>query len=390
MYNNLNNLDYLKNILYIFCHKSIINIYIKLGLIIILYYIVRAIKLSNGKILLIDDLYIYIINFITISLLLIRIFISHINYKSNSKLINQIYNNGINLYTNYICYYQLNELHDELHDELNITYPNQIVISNNYTNENYTNENYTNENYPNENYTNRNYTNENYTNRNYTNGNYTNENYTNYNNLKEIILLYITYVFNICKIKNNNTINKNNIRLKDYNKFDHFINEEIHKLYYNFNIKNFNLKINYINTNLTTFLINSYNEDYLTCYNYNILINIKSDLSNDIKSLINNLDNIIFKLLNYINNILINISIISLIIYYINYLPQTGIILIIIISFIYLYFNNLIYLLSNNFKYINSINKKNYGIDLDNILHNFYDEIHIFTNINIKKILYRY
>lgn len=380
MYNNLNNLDYLKNILYIFCHKSIINIYIKLGLIIILYYIVNAIKLSNGKILLIDDLYIYIINFITISLLLIRIFISHINYKSNSKLINQIYNNGINLYTNYICYYQLNELHNELHDELNNTYPNQIVISNNSNTNNY----------PNTNYPNTNYTNGNYTNRNFPNTNYPNENYFNYSNLKEIILLYITYAFTICKINNDNTINKNNIRLKDYNKFDHFINEEINKLYYNFNINNFNLKLNYINANLTTFLFDSYNEEYLTCYNYNILINIKSNLTNDIKSLINNLDNIIFKLLNYINDILINISIISLIIYYINYLPQTGIILIIIISFIYLYFNNLIYLLSNNFKYINSINKKNYGIDLDNILHNFYDEIYIFTNINLNRIIYRY
>ena len=357
MYNNLNNLDYLKNILYIFFHKSIINIYIKLVLFTILYYIVKVIKISNGKILLIDDLYIYIINFITISVLLIRLIISHINYKRNIILIDKIYNNSINLYTNYICYYQLeNEIND-----LNNNYSTQIIISNNYTNTHYTE--------PNTNI---------------------NNNYPNYNNLKEMILLYITYVFTICKIKNNNTINKNNIRLKDYNKFDDFINEEINKLYYNFNINNYNLKLNYINANITTFLFDSYNEDYLSCHNYNNLIKFKNNLESDIKSLIINLDNIIFKLLNYINDIFIIISIISLIIYYINYLPHTGIILILVISFIYLYINNLIDILFNNFTYIDIDYKKNYGINLDNILHNFYDEIYIFTNINLNKIIYRY
>jgi hypothetical protein len=360
MYININNLDYLKNIIYIFFHRSIINIYIKLGLITILYYIIKAIKLSNGKIILIDNLYIYILNFIMISLLLIRLIISHINYKNNIKLIDKIYNNAINLYTNYICYYQFyNEINDDL-NEIN-------EINNNYNNPNYPNTNYININYNNPNYSN-----------------------YNYNELKEIILLYITYIFTICKVKNNNNINKNNIRLKDYNKFENFINEEINKLYYNFNINNYNLKLNYINANLTTFLFESYNEDYLSCHNYNVLIKIKNNLENKIKNLINNLENIIFKLLNYINDILINITILSLIIYYINYLPETGIILILIISFIYLYFNHLIYILSNNFTYIDLNDKKNYGINLDNILHNFYDEIYIFTNINLNKIIYRY
>lgn len=348
--------------LYFFIHRNNLIIYIQLILILILYYILQAFKYSKYPIILIDEFLIYILNFTNIFMLLILLIINYNLYLSKLKNIYKICNLSTNIYLYLIINYnnEENELIDEIDDNNinhnNIHNNNELIIpiDNNYTNQKQIIK------------------------------------YQDLNNIKEIILFYVTYIFIICNISNNNFINDSTFKIKNYAKFDTFINEEINNLYYNFNINHNKFKLDYINYDLIKYINIIYKNNYL-CYNhYNTLINYINQLNKTINTILFQLDCKIYILLTFISNILLWLSIISINLYYINFLPDDGIIFVLILSFIYLFIQNINYMLLNSFKYTNNIDNKNYGINLINILHNLYDEFYIISSINIGEIKFQY
>jgi hypothetical protein len=229
--------------------------------------------------------------------------------------------------------------------------------------------------------------------RNYNHYNYYRNNIKNHliiQELRQLLLFYLTYLFTICKIKNNNFESYSNINFINYDKYDNYIKTKINNLnfYHQFNINSNQFKLNHIEANIINCILKTYNNGYLNIYNYNYLIKKFEDIQQNSYQIIYylNQDSIIFKLIHYINNLLILISILSLNIYYINFIPDFGILYILIISFIYLFINNIIYILLNNIKFINVDNIKNQGINIDNILQNSYDELYILSNIIITEI----
>ena len=317
--------------------------------------------------IIIESLYISLINVIIISLLLIRLINAHIYYIKTNNIVNKLHVSLIDILS-----YCFISFENDADDELSINYLNDY--NNNFDNIN------------NNKLIINSYYNDQRINNPQSNNNkdiYNKETYKEIVVIKELLLLYITYLFQICKNKNKNFQDLNNIKLKDIDYFEKIINIKIYKLYFNFNINNEQFKLNYLETEIYRILHKSYNTGMLNGYSYKYILKsiliIKSNSSKLLYQLDNNV--IIFKLLHYLNELLILINVFSLSIYYNNELPNEGIIFVLIILFIYLYLNQLVYILLNVFRYIDNDNQKNYGINLDNILHNIYDEVYIISNL---------
>jgi hypothetical protein len=353
-----NFLQYVKKILYYTINYNNIYIYYKLIIIVICYYCLLLVKINNGYIFLIENIYLYILNLIIIFLLLFRLFIAHNSYINIYNKINNIYNLLNKIFIFYLITFQINDNDIDDIDEPNTN----IILANNFNHYYYL---------PNNNLPN-------------------NIKIDYVNEFRHLLLFYLTYLFTICKVENNNFITNNNINFINYDRFEDFINNKIKNLnlFHHLNINNYQFKLNYIEANIINNIYKVYNNGFINFYNYKYLLKIFKLIQIDSFKVLNSLNQntILFDLLNYINEILIFINIISLIIYFINFIPDIGIIYIIIISFILLYINHIIYILFQNFKLINNDKIKNQGINVDNILNNLYDELYIFSNIEITNI----
>lgn len=363
----------IKDFYYIIIQKNHIIILAKELGILIIYYIFYIIKYYY-KLFNINELYLYLSNILIILLLIIRLYYAHKFYITMKLKINNLYNLFIKILLLYILTFQENNLTDNSDDiddieddiEENNTINNKITHYNNI-----------------------------YYNFNNTNNKYNIQNDSLIFNesileLKNLLLVYITYLFTNCKIKHNNYLSYSTLTLKDIGIFEQFINNEINKIYYNFNINNEQFKLNYLEFNIINNLTKLNKEGYLSNNNYNNLLldfKIIQKLVYKIIFLLNT-KNIIFILIHFINEYLIFINIILLNIYYINIQSDIGIIYVLIINYIYLYINSIIYILLNCFDNININEKKNLGINLDDYLHKIYDEFNIIININLYEKYY--
>lgn len=364
--------EYIKNFLYYSINFINCKIFLKLFIIILFYYLIWLYKYYiKNTIILIEIFYVFLMNIVIISLLIIRLFNAHNYYIKTNKIINDLHITLINLLS--FCFISFEYECDEDNNINDLSQDNNQLISNSYYV--YHNNRNNNQNYIN--------SNDQYGLPNNINTDIKKEILT----IKELLLLYITYLFQICKSMHNNNKNLNKIQYKDVLHFENIVNYKICKLYYNFNINDKQFKLNYLENELYRIIHKVYNIGILNSYNYKYILKYINIIQLNSSTLLYQLNKniLIFKLLHYINEVLIIINIFSLSIYYINYLPKEGILYVLIISFIYLYINSLIYILLDVFKYVDLDYKKNYGINLDNILHNIYDEFYIISNIqNIK------
>jgi hypothetical protein len=189
--------------------------------------------------------------------------------------------------------------------------------------------------------------------------------------IKELLVLYISYIFNLHN--NNNNYNQ------DFYKFENFMNNEIRKLYHNININKDHFNIEYLNYLIIKHLYLSNNTlQIVSSSNYKILYKINNNLYNDILNFYNKLilkDNFII-IFNLFYNLIYYINAINLIIYFIIINSEYGIIYILILYIIILNFEILSY------KYI----QQN---DIHDKLTNLLDEIFIFHNFYLQNIQYK-
>lgn len=315
------------------------NLY-KVGVITIIYYIIYILDYYN-KFIQIDVYYLYWITILTLSMTLYRLYCSYIHYKKNLKNIYKVYNNIITIYNQFIV---INSQHIEHID--NDIYEEELSDDEiDDTKER------------------------------------KKENIIDLNlQFKEILLVYCTYFFVVCKTSHSNYTELAAIP-EDYKKFDIYINEAIIKLYFNCNINNYQFKLNNLDSIIYKFLYSLHKKHF-----YSI-----TDINDNLKKLNKNITTILFSLnnnkihhvlYNYICDLLILLNLIYICIYYVIIEPNLGIIYVIIISYIYIYIHFL-YLL-----YTNCFYSTQYGIDLTNILHNLYDELYLIYIFNVQKINY--
>lgn len=359
---------------FIFTYINFI-ISIKLSIVLALYYIFKLIKYYKYLIL-IDDFILYYVHTITIILLFIRLIYAFFIKKKINLLLYNIKNLSYEIYSLYII--TINNLDINDIDDSNL---NTLTIQN-YDN-------------------------------------HANINEQSYHNLearefKDLILFYISYfVLTVANLNHDNKITQSNYLL-DCRIFENFIINNICNKFYNYNINNYSFKLHIIEFNIKLLLNKSFHNgiissvEYTLCSKYlkqinksmniiylyidyaNININ-KDDLNYSIFFGLYNQKNIYIKMINILNDILIFISIIFTIIYYLNYLSDIALIYILIIAFSYLYINLLIYILLNNHvanqnqNYI-LFNIDNYNIDLYKLLIYIHDEINTLFNISINNI----
>lgn len=359
---------------FIFTYINFI-ISIKLSIVLALYYIFKLIKYYKYLIL-IDDFILYYVHTITIILLFIRLIYAFFIKKKINLLLYNIKNLSYEIYSLYII--TINNLDINDIDDSNL---NTLIIQN-YNN-------------------------------------HANINEQSYHNLearefKDLILFYISYfVLTVANLNHDNKITQSNYLL-DCRIFENFIINNICNKFYNYNINNYSFKLHIIEFNIKLLLNKSFHNgiissvEYTLCSKYlkqinksmniiylyidyaNININ-KDDLNYPIFFGLYNQKNIYIKMINVLNDILIFISIIFTIIYYLNYLSDIALIYILIITFSYLYINLLIYILLNNHvanqnqNYI-LFNIDNYNIDLYKLLIYIHDEINTLFNISINNI----
>lgn len=379
-----------------FWNYDLILIIIQICIIIGIYYLLLLItKYNNDNFINIDNYYLYSLIIINILLLFIKFYIAIINYNFYKKTINNIYNIINKIYISCLISHSNNENNNDFEDDIvDTNYQNSQILENrnifiensefdndsiNYSidDNSYQSNNHSsnNSNYPiipRSSYI-----------------SYTSNNSVNYNNndiyyLLEIFLLYITYIFDICKYKHNNFINLNTKKkFKDYSKYELFIDDEIFKLYVNPDINNYQFKLNYLEQLIEKEL---YKYNIINSYS-NIFINYRK-LQYNVFNLIHHINNIIFyKILKYSNNFLLIINTINILIYYINNNNtiknnnlNLDIIYIILLLFVLYYLNNISNNLNNIFKYY---------LNLDTILLNIYNELIILYNFNKNKIIYK-
>ncbi len=365
--------NYIKQLYYIIFHRINLIIIIKEIIIIIFYYLFYILNYYYA-LFNINEFYLYIINILLLYLLLIRLFIAH-NYFINTKQnINKLYNLFNKLLLFYIVVFQ----EDNINEDADIDDIDDIdSIDENNTNNKITHYNNIYYNFNNIN----------------TNFNIQKDSIIfneNVNEIKNLLLIYITYLFTNCKFKHNNFISYSTVTLKDISTFEQFINNEINKIYYNFNINNEQFKINYLEFNIINNFNKLYKENHLSINNFNKLLKYFKKIQAITYKILFNLDNdnILFKLINYIFEILIFINIISLIIYFNKNASNIGIVFILIINYFYFYINSIIYIQLNCFNCINLNKNKSFGINLDDYLHKLYDEFNIIININLYEKYY--
>jgi hypothetical protein len=327
------------------------------------YNIIKHLKKKN-YIFLIDDFTIYYINLICLLLLIIRFIYTFYTIKKIKNSFNKIQTNLINLFTivtiSHTNYY--NDIDDI--DDIVVHSPKSYSDNNNIL---------------------------------------------PINEFKSIILFYISYFIYILL---NNPSNLKFIYLYN-NLLDTRIYENylFNKLTYNFYQINHNFtKLHLFNIYIKSLLHNNYHDNFISSIDYtkcnNIIDNLSKNMfniylfintkenrifnrSNNITEKIYNLlDNYNFQfyiIIKILSNILIIISILLLINYYINYLSDISLIYISIISFIYLFLNTYIdNILYNciNFDYKNYYNY----INVYDYILNIQTEINLIYLFSINKI----
>lgn len=310
------------------------NLY-KVGAISIIYYIIYVINYYD-KIIHIDVYYLYCLTIITLLMKLYRLYISYIHYKKNLKKIYNIYNYFIKSYNLFVIIHSNhiknvdNDIYEEelSDDEIDDT-KSKVDFSSKF---------------------------------------------------KELLLVYCTYFFVVCKTYHGNYTELSVIP-EDYKKFDIYINEAIGKLYCNCNINNYQFKLNNLEASIYNFLYSLHKQSF---YNITDICNYLNIINKDISEILYSLNHITLHhiLFNYICDLLILLNLIYICIYYVYSLPNIGIVYVIIISYIYIYIHFLYRL------YTNCFFSTKYGINLTYILHNLYDELYLIYAFNINKINY--
>lgn len=192
--------------------------------------------------------------------------------------------------------------------------------------------------------------------------------------IKELLVLYITYIINLYNNKKDGKINYN----KDFYKYENFINNEIRKLYHNININKEQFNLEYLNYLIIKHLYLSFNTLHIiSISNYKILYKINNELYTDIlnfyKMII--IKNNLYTLFNIFYNLIYYINAINLIIYFLIINLEYGIIYILILFCLLLIFE--------------IISNKNYEIyNINDYLINLLDEIFIFHNFYLQNIQY--
>jgi hypothetical protein len=339
------------------------NLY-KVGAVCIIYYIIYLINHYDHNIVKIDNIYLTFITLITLVLKLYRAYISYNKYRKIYKKIYNIYNNLNKIFNLFLI---INNKNDEIEDieekyeiediddsdEIDGRYENAGLEMNNSK---------------------------------YTINKISNNNYDKNSisiSFKNLILLYGTYFFIVCKTYHGNYLELSNLACEDYKKYDISIKEYIMKIYYYCNINNYQFKINNIEYNIYDMLytLNKkyfYSIDEIKIY----LQKIHKDMTyiffhlNHLKT-----HNVLY---NYFTDLLILINLISICIYFIDILPNIGIVYVIIITYIYVYIHFLHNLYSNCFF------STKYGIELNNLLYNLYDELYIMQELHKNNIKYYY
>jgi hypothetical protein len=199
---------------------------------------------------------------------------------------------------------------------------------------------------------------------------------------KDLILFYISYfVSMVVNLNYENDIYQSNY-LFDCRIFENFIVNNVCNKFYNYNINNFPFKLHIIEFNIKLLLNKSFHNGIISSVEYTLCSNYLKEINKSMNDIYLYLDytnvntnkenlnfslflglynqkNIYIKMINVLNDILIFLSIVFTIIYYLNYLSDIAIIYILIIAFSYLYINLLIYLLLNN-QVTNQNNNQNY------------------------------
>lgn len=365
--NNIYFENYCKKIYnFLFTYINFI-ISIKLLGIIIIYFLLLLLKKYN-YLMLIDDFILYFIHTLTIILLLSRLVYIYIIKKNINLSFYKLQNLTYDLFSTYLIGFKYSTISDM--SDIDDSYSQNLIVHNPEFN-----------NLPK-----------------------IGQNNNEIQEFKDILLFFISYFISIIfKIKKCDTYNNFLLNTKIYeNYFAHkFINP-----YYNYNVNTYSFKLHILEYNIKLYLTKSYNNNILLPTEYKqciyllnklckqirfIYLYLDTQLENDDLNLflgLYNQKNIIIKIINILNDILIFISIILTIIYYINYLTHTALIYILLLSFLYLYINVIIYILFNN--YINNqqntpINLGKHSLDLQKFLISIHDELNIlyyFSNEN--------
>jgi hypothetical protein len=351
---------------------------IKLFAVLGLYYIFKAIK-HYKYLFLIDDFVLYYIHSFTVILLLIRLLYAFYIKKKINLLFYNIKNLTYEIYSLYII--TINNL--DMND-IDDSYSNTLAIQNYENHVNISERSY--------------------------------ENNFEAGEFKDLILFYISYfVSMVVNLNYENDIYQSNY-LFDCRIFENFIVNNVCNKFYNYNINNFPFKLHIIEFNIKLLLNKSFHNGIISSVEYTLCSNYLKEINKSMNDIYLYLDytnvntnkenlnfslflglynqkNIYIKMINVLNDILIFLSIVFTIIYYLNYLSDIAIIYILIIAFSYLYINLLIYLLlnnqvtnqNNNQNYI-SFNIDNYNIDLYKLLVYIHDEINTLFQISTNKI----
>jgi len=297
MINGSININYIKNFIYYSINFINCQIFLKLILIILLYYLIWLYKYYiNNTIILIEIFYVFLINIVIISLLIIRLLNAHNYYLRTNKIINNLHITLINLLS--FCFISFEYESDEDNNINDLPQDNTQLISNSYYNYHNKNNDY-------------------------------DKHVSNNSNIdmmkeitiiKELLLLYITYLFQICQKIDNNT-NLNKMQNQDVLHFENIINYKISKLYYNLEINDKQFKLNYLENELYKIIHKVYNNGILNSCNYKYILQYINIIQLNSSTLLHqlNADVLIFKLLHYITELLIILNTFSLNIYYINY-----------------------------------------------------------------------
>jgi len=366
MSNNIYFENYCKTIYnFLFTYINFI-ISVKLVGIIIIYYLLQLLKYHNYLIL-IDDFILYFIHTLTITLLLCRLSYIYTVKKKINLSFYKLQNLTYDLFSTYLVGYSetsdIEDIDDSYSQNLIVHNPDNLLLRNQ-----------------------------------------DNVKKIETHEFKDILLFYISFFISII-FKVNNLNDSNNVLLNTQIYDNYFTQKFINPYYnYNINVNTYRFKLYMIEYNIKSLLTKSYNNGSLLSYEYQQCKTLLNEINEQIRFIylfldipydneneqffLGNQKNIIIKLINILNDFLIFVSIILTIIYYINYLSHTALIYIILLSFLYLYINVLIYILFNN--YI-PINFGKYGLDLQKLIINIYDEVNILCTFSQEKlnILYK-
>ncbi len=324
--------------------------------------------------------YTYILNFLTISIIIFKIYIGYLNYKKTFECIFNIYKFTKNFYISYCTIINYKYIEEDIytseydiHDYTDGNYQNVPSRSRSYSNESYSNESFVDESFREDSYVN--------------NINLASIKKTNMLYIKEILIVYVSHTIYIYT-----GILSNSSFFREFKKINSFISNEIQRVHYDFKYNNKELHSNYIELLILKNLISLKNNKYIVSNDYYILYDSFYHLQN----YIHKLQTLSFKnnkILygNYLINFILILNLLNLVFVQLKFtlneqnnfnIYLDGIFIYIISFFIY-FINDLSMIFINIFKNLDKL------FDCENYIYTLNDELFLLNYLYLSNLEYK-